>query len=230
MIHSSLEWVRQELPLKVTWRAFELMPREAPPPDEGWLEAKRRQIEATWPRVQQVAREHYGLELRRGPWGVDTRLAHIGAKAARESGAEDAYHPAVFAAYWVEQRDIGERSVLVEVARRIGLDPDAFARRLDADELRAQVLADEAEAARLGIGGAGPHRKPALPDPGRAAEGETAGAVAPLPGDGGRGRGQEPGRRHGSFRSNRDIARRVTDEASRARSPRALKAGHRGRS
>ena len=96
----------------------------------------------------------YGLtRITRGLWGIDTRLAHVGAKVAREAGVEDGYHLRVFEAHWVDQKDISQPGVLAEIAADLGVDRESFARSLETEELTAKVLAEEMEAHRLGING-----------------------------------------------------------------------------
>lgn len=153
MAYSSLEQASQEVELDVAWRAFELRPEEVRAYDQDAIEEKKRQIEAFWPRVQSVAKEHYGLDMKQGPFGIDTRSAHVGAKLAREAGVEEAYHRAVFEAYWQDQTDISRREELGEIAASIGLDPAAFVERLGDEGLRTAVREEEEGAARLGIRG-----------------------------------------------------------------------------
>lgn len=153
MIHASLEQVREEVPLNVEWRSFELQPEEVGPPDEAALAEKQKQIDSFWPTVERVAREEYGLELKPGRLGVDTRLAHIGAKVARDLGRGDAYRAKVFETHWIVQKDISDPAVLTEIATEIGLDAEAFRRGLADEERQAEVLGEELGAQQVGIRG-----------------------------------------------------------------------------
>lgn len=153
MIHSSLERVSRDVPLAIEWRAFELQPQEAGPFDPDALAEKKRQIDAYWPTVQRIAQEQYGLQLKQGELGIDTRLAHIGAKVARNLGQEDAYHAEVFQTHWIAQKDISDPEVLVEIASGLGLDANAFRQGLQDDTLRAEVLDEELGAQQIGIRG-----------------------------------------------------------------------------
>ncbi|OUM95869.1 MAG: hypothetical protein BAA04_08745 [Firmicutes bacterium ZCTH02-B6] len=152
MFHSSLERVRRHRDLMVSWKAFELSPREhAPAPEE--VAAKERMIQRTWPDVQRMAEEVYGLRLDRPKLGVDTRLAHVAAKAAAELGHGEAYHQALFAAHWQEGRDISDPGVLRALAEELGLDGEAFAQALERQDLLDEVMAEEAQAHQLGLTG-----------------------------------------------------------------------------
>lgn len=157
MAHSSLEQVSKEIPLNITWKAFELRPQEAQAQiDPAWEEEKKKQIEAHWPQVQQMAHATFGLDLKRGPWGIDTRLTHVGAKVVRRLAskeAEERYHRAVFAAYWHEQQDIGQEETLLPIAESVGVEKTAFLEGLRDEEDLAEVLNEEHRAHNLGIQG-----------------------------------------------------------------------------
>lgn len=155
MMFTSLEAAAEEVPVEVEWRAFELRPRESLGQIDPEAEAeKKKQIEAFWPRVEQMAKEVYGLTgIKRGRWGVDTRAAHIGAKVARRSGQESEYHRRVFAAHWVEEKDIGDPATLSQIAAASGLDAEAFQAALASRHMADEVTAEAAEAHRLGIRG-----------------------------------------------------------------------------
>ena len=153
MAHTSLKQVKAELPVEIDWRAFELRPAEERGHDEAAMEEKRKQIAAFWPTVKQIARERYGLDIEQGPWGIDTRLAHVGAKAAEEFGAGEAFRRELFERYWKKSEDVGSRDVLLDIALGLGLDAQAFAARLDDPGLLRAVLDDEQTAARIGVRG-----------------------------------------------------------------------------
>lgn len=154
MACASLEQVKQEVPLDIEWRAFELHPVEIRRQgDEAAMEEKRKMIAAMWPRVKRIAAERYGLDIEQGPFGIDTRLAHIAAKAARDMGAGDDFHLRVFERYWKKGDDIGRREVLLEIAASLDLDLDLFAERLDDVELLDEVLSDEGDASAIGVQG-----------------------------------------------------------------------------
>jgi 2-hydroxychromene-2-carboxylate isomerase len=59
--------------------------------------------------------------------------------------ARDFAH-AVFRAYWVQGRDIGELPTLIEIAGKLGIDGDALAAALATQEIKAR-LKDETDAA-----------------------------------------------------------------------------------
>ena len=135
--------------MEVVWRSFELRPKGSPPIPPEY----RKRIEATRPRLIQLARETYGLELQPGPMGIDSRPALIGAKYAERQGHGDAYHAAVFRAYWQQAQRIDDRQVLAEIAESIGLERDAFLAALEDEQYEAAVIADIRQAYAYGLNG-----------------------------------------------------------------------------
>jgi predicted DsbA family dithiol-disulfide isomerase len=146
MAESSLDSLRQRRDITVTFRAYELRPEGSQPLAPEVEEQYRQRVEAGWPRLQQIAMERFGLELKqqtdRRPH--PSRLAHIGAKYAIAQGRGDDYHHALFRAHWQEQRDISAPDTLVAIAEELGLDGAAFRAALANPEYRAEVEADEA--------------------------------------------------------------------------------------
>jgi predicted DsbA family dithiol-disulfide isomerase len=151
MAESGLDSLRKTHLLKVDWKAFELRPKGAPPVPAEY----REKIFAGWPRVQQLARERFGVEMKRaafkGPGA--TFLAHVGAKYAIEHGQGEGYHHAVFVAHWQDERDIASADVLAEIARGLGLDEAGFRAALADPGYRAQVEEEKEWAARHGLNG-----------------------------------------------------------------------------
>ena len=155
MAESSLDSLRLTREVQVEWRAYELRPAgsEALPPEAEAVHRKR--IAEGWPRVQQIARDRFGLELNRmdDPSPRNTRLAHIGAKYALANGRGEAYHKAVFQAHWQDLRDISSADTLAEIAREVGLDEAGFRAALADPELSAAVEGDEYWAYQQGLQG-----------------------------------------------------------------------------
>ena len=67
----------------------------------------------------------YGLKLQPGPF-ADTGDACRGFFFAQKKGCGRAYIDAVYSARWLEGKDIGDVSVLTEVAEKCGLDREAY--------------------------------------------------------------------------------------------------------
>jgi len=60
-----------------------------------------------------------------------THLAHEGFQFAREQNCPNEYNQAVFRGFFQQGRDIGNIDVLTDIARTVGLEPDAFKRALE---------------------------------------------------------------------------------------------------
>ncbi len=144
-----MEKLRQSHDVTIEWHAFELRPKGSPPIPPEYL----KRIEAARPRLLQIARESYGLDLKPGPTGIDSRPALIGAKYAEANGKRDRYHAAMFRAYWQEFKHIDDKEVLAEVAQSIGLDSVPFLAALDNPEYEDAVDADIEQAYQYGLNG-----------------------------------------------------------------------------
>jgi predicted DsbA family dithiol-disulfide isomerase len=108
---------------------------------------------ASRPQLYAHASQHYGLELNQGPFGIDSRDALIGAKYAEAQGVGEAYHQAVFDAYWLEGRNVEDHEVLAAIATGIDLEQDSFLAALKSEKYLAEVMADIAQARTYGLSG-----------------------------------------------------------------------------
>jgi len=100
-----------------------------------------------------MAKERYGLEINSGPFGINSRPALVGAKFAEAQGVGDAYHDAMFRAYWQDAKNIEELDVLAEVATAVGLDHNQFLAALDDPVYQNAVMADVQQAFQYGLSG-----------------------------------------------------------------------------
>ena len=67
-----------------------------------------------------------GVRFGPQPLMSNSSMAMQGGEFAKEHGKYDAYHEAVFRAFFTDCKDIGDRSVILEIARGIGLDAVAL--------------------------------------------------------------------------------------------------------
>jgi len=146
---TSLEQLQQSHPVEIIWRAYELRPEGSPPMPEHY----RQRIEESFPQLQQMARERFGVEIPTFRIGTDSRLAHIGFKFAEEQGHGEAYHRAVFRAHWQENKDIDKVEVLADIAVSVGLDREAFIAALQSEDHLQAVLGDIEQAQLMGLQG-----------------------------------------------------------------------------
>ena len=107
-------------------------------------------IPAMLERLKRVA-EDLGL-----PWGTrkmtfNSRLAQEMGKWAEEKGKGDEFHDAVFRAYFVDGKNIGEKAVLVELAKKVGLPGKEAGEILESRPFKEAVDADWKLCMEMGI-------------------------------------------------------------------------------
>lgn len=83
----------------------------------------------------------------------NTVNAHRLVRFAGARGQADSVVEALFVSYFVEARDVGKISVLVEIGAELGLGGQAVRNYLESDEDAALVYEENARAHRLGING-----------------------------------------------------------------------------
>jgi predicted DsbA family dithiol-disulfide isomerase len=94
-----------------------------------------------------------GLPYGRRTHTYNSRLAQeLGKWADTQSGGE-AVHDALYKAYFVETRNIGDPEILVEIAGSVGLSPDEARAVLTERRFKDAVDADWAKSHRYGVTG-----------------------------------------------------------------------------
>ncbi len=143
--------LREEFDLEIRWSVFPLHPET---PDEGQalaeLFAGQYDIEAMMQRCADVAGE---LDL---PFGnrthtYNSRRAQELGKWAEEEGAGEAFHTAVYHAYYVDGCNIAIPKMLAEIAASVGLNPDAALAAIDKQSYATHVDDDWRRAKGLGV-------------------------------------------------------------------------------
>jgi len=149
-----IERLKEEHGVRIKWIHFPLHPDT---PQEG------RSLEDLFagrgydiPKMQAQMRAR--MEAEGLPYGTRTmtynsRLAQeLGAWADAQPGGE-AIHDALFRAYFVDARNIGDPEVLVEIARSVGLDADKAREVLEKRTHKAAVDADWDKSRQYGVTG-----------------------------------------------------------------------------
>jgi predicted DsbA family dithiol-disulfide isomerase len=144
-----LEALSETHDIDLHWRSFELRPRGAPPISPEY----RARIEEGRPRLNAIAREKFGVEMNPGRFGVDSRPALVGAKVAEAQGCGAEFNERVLRAYWQEALDIGDRDILVQLAREVGLESADFEAGLGDPLFEREVDADVEMARNFGLNG-----------------------------------------------------------------------------
>lgn len=144
--------------VEIVWRAFQLNPDlpEGGMARDEYLRRKFGSADAgsLFDRVTEAARQvGLTLHLERIQRAPNTLNAHRLVRYARERGGEEAVVEALFRAYLVDGRDVGDRDVLAAVAAECGLDGEAARSWLNGEDAAQAVRAEDARARELGIQG-----------------------------------------------------------------------------
>lgn len=185
-----------DIDVTVRWRPYRLDPTIPPEGMDrrdyvigkfGSLEA----LDAVHARLEDYGRAE-GIDYRFDliTRSADTTDAHRLVRWAAADGKEEAMVERLFAAYFSEGRDIGDKSALAALGGEVGLDSAKVARRLATDEDRAAVLTEIEDAYRIGVTGVptfiidrrygvvGAHPAEAIAKAIRQAAGQPAGVAA----------------------------------------------------
>jgi predicted DsbA family dithiol-disulfide isomerase len=149
-----IERLRREHGVRIKWVHFPLHPET---PQEGRsledLFAGRGYDIAQMQAQMRARMQAEGLPYGNRTMTYNSRLAQeLGAWADTRPGGE-AIHDALFRAYFVDARNIGDPDVLVEIAASVGLPADEAREVIEKRTHRAAVDADWELARRYGITG-----------------------------------------------------------------------------
>jgi predicted DsbA family dithiol-disulfide isomerase len=147
-----IERLRATFPIVVKWTAFPLHP-ETPPAGqtlEALFAGQPVNIAAMLARLRQVARE-LGLPFGERKMTFNSRLAQELGKWAEEQGHGDAFHHAVFLAYFQRGENIARQPVLRQICAAVGLDPAAAQAAMDQRSYREAVDQDWQRSRQMGI-------------------------------------------------------------------------------
>ena len=143
--------LREEFGLNIRWSVFPLHPEI---PEEGLelteLFAGRMDIDAVLQRLNHVAGE-LGLPIGQRTRTYNSRRAQELGKWAEEQGFGEAFHMAVYHAYFVDGRNIALPEELTDIAAKVGLDAAKARQVVETQCYAAAVEADWQRAAELGV-------------------------------------------------------------------------------
>ena len=109
-------------------------------------------LEAMYTRMKGLMDDE-GLPYGRRTHTYNSRLAQELGKWADTSDKGDAFHDAMYRAYFVDARNIGDAEALLEVAEAVGLATDEARQVLETRSFEAAVDADWAKSRDLGVTG-----------------------------------------------------------------------------
>ncbi len=149
-----IEKLKQNFDIEVKLVHFPLHPDT--PADglsmEKLFEGRDYDPEASYQRMKALMDEE-GLPYSRRTHTYNSRLAQeLGAWAESQPGGE-AIHDALYRAYFVEGKNVGDIDVLLEIAESVGLPTDAAREVLEQRTHEAQVDADWAKSRGYGVTG-----------------------------------------------------------------------------
>ncbi|MBD3255060.1 MAG: thioredoxin domain-containing protein, partial [Candidatus Lokiarchaeota archaeon] len=143
----------EQYPLEIEWRPFEIHPEI---PKEGTyinqLPFPPGYMDRVMMNMQRLAAED-GISLYFAEKLPNSRLALYISEYAKEKGKFDDFHKLVFNAYWKEGRDIGNLSVLLDLAEKAGLDGNQIKKYLKSDKTQKKMSKHLVEIRKLGITG-----------------------------------------------------------------------------
>lgn len=152
-----LERLREEarVPLEIVWKPFEIHPEV---PAEGMPVSALGYPPQRWEAMMEslrLAAAEEGLEMGNRPKVSNTHRALVASAYAQAEEPErfEAFHHALFHAYFAEGRDIGDAAVIRDVAEASGLDVSRMDAALDAGEYDPVLQETSQEARTYGITG-----------------------------------------------------------------------------
>ena len=141
--------LRDRHDVAMEWLPYELRPEPAPLPRIDGPEGER--FRENWQRGVAPLAERFGVEMHFPPFKPRSRRAHEAAELARERSLFEPMRTALFRAFFVDNRDLGEIDVLADVGASVGLDPAELRDALEAGRYTARVVELEGIAARVAI-------------------------------------------------------------------------------
>ena len=158
-LDAALNLIGDEIPFDIVWRPFELNPDM--PPDGVDRKTYRTAKFGSWEKSlsldEQVAAAaaESGLEIHHDRMAVtpNTLSSHVMIRLADGAGVQDAVVGALFEAYFVQGRDIGDPQVLGDIGQANGLDRDAVDDAIRNEAHRAEIKAEAQSFAQAGVNG-----------------------------------------------------------------------------
>jgi predicted DsbA family dithiol-disulfide isomerase len=147
--HHRLLRLRDRYDLKINWCFLEIHPETAAQGEDiDTLDYPSQQWQQMLDNMQRIATEE-NIPLRKLSFITNSRDALLLAEAAKQCGKEIFYHlhEKLFNAYFVDGSNIGDRSILQDIAESCGID-DQTIQSAWRDEVFANRLIDNYRSAR----------------------------------------------------------------------------------
>lgn len=142
LLEHDLDRLREQYTNKliIDYRAFELRPAPAPT-----LDPRGDYLLSAWRSSVLPMAERYGMPMQLPSVQPHSSLSFQMTEYAREQGMTLETHMALFRAFFVDDRDIGELSVLLEIASELGLDTEELQQHLQTGRYKDEVDRQRAE-------------------------------------------------------------------------------------
>jgi predicted DsbA family dithiol-disulfide isomerase len=148
-----IEQLKNEYNLDVEWKPFEIHPET---PKVGALTEDlpfpKGYLDVAFANVKRLADED-GLNLKFSGKLPNSRLALYFSEFARKKGKFGEFHKLIMDTYWLQGKDIGDKSLLLNLAASVGLDKEEIEDYLDTDEPFEVVQQSLKEIRKYGING-----------------------------------------------------------------------------
>lgn len=148
-----IEKLKEQFDLDVEWRPFELHPET---PKEGVLVNELffsgEYLEMVTANVKRLADEA-GITINFSGKLPNSRLSLYISEFMREKGKFDEFHELIFEKYWKEGKDIGDLSLLLDLAKSIGSNKNEIQSYIESDEPLNKLRKSNLELNRYGING-----------------------------------------------------------------------------
>ncbi len=148
-----IEKLKEQFDLDVEWRPFELHPEI---PKEGVLKDKlpfpKEYLEMVMNNVKQLADEA-GITFKFSGKLPNSRLALYISEFVRDKGKFEKFHKLVMDTYWKEGDDIGDLSLLLDLAESIGLNKKEILDYIKSDKPLIKLRKSSLELHSYGITG-----------------------------------------------------------------------------
>ncbi|MFB6183476.1 MAG: DsbA family protein [Haloarculaceae archaeon] len=150
---------RRDRRLSVEWHPFDLRSDRRGPDGELDLAAEDGKSDAYYEQARENVRrlqERYDVEMTTEmAHDVDSFPAQVASHYVQRTDPDrwPDFDDLVFDALWVDGRDVGDRSVVGELAEEAGLDPAEIRAVVDDDEQRERVFEQFEAARRAGVTG-----------------------------------------------------------------------------
>jgi predicted DsbA family dithiol-disulfide isomerase len=157
---NALQQFEGKLEVEIEWKSFQLNPDLNTEPGKninqylaeikGWSVSDAKAMNDRVTRMAESEGLHYDMDKAVVANSFD---AHRLIQFAKANGRGDLAEENLFKAYFTEGKNIADRSELMEIGKKIGLESEELQAVLQADKFSDEVRADIEEAGRIGVTG-----------------------------------------------------------------------------